>query len=35
MGILWNNERCVQLNHRPFYSFVDKSMQNKDISMMI
>ena len=31
MDIFWNNGRCVQLNYKPRYSFVDKSMQNKRI----
>ena len=31
MNIFWNNGRCVQLNYKPRYSFVDKSMQNKRI----
>ena len=27
----WNNGRCVLLNHKPWYDFVDKSMKNKSI----
>ena len=32
-GMFWNNGRCVPLNHKHWYSFVDKSMQNKSIEL--
>ena len=34
MNIFWNKERCVPLNHKPWYEFVGKSMQSK-ISIMV